>query len=138
MYNPLSIFAVINVKIIQYRYRKITLNNGGNQTNYNIAKLRLLQSKEEYYYSQFSPLGKYLPRFAFSKAEYKAHLIFMNWLFPIKDFEEWEVVVCHKAKAVTYYQNKIFKLQKGIHTNFEREITAQILKWRKEQYSPIM
>jgi len=137
MYNPFFIFAIIHIRIIQYRYKKITLGNCGNHTNSNIAKLKLLQAKEYYYHCQFSPNGKYLARFAFSNAEYKAHLIFMNWLFPIKDFKEWEIVIWHNPEAITYYQNKIFNLQKGVSTSFENEITAQILKWRKERYKLI-
>jgi hypothetical protein len=107
------------------------LSNAGNHSNQNIAKLILLQAKEYYYYQQFSPHGKYLPQCAFSHAEYEVHKMFMNWLFPLKDFIEWDIVVWHHPEGVTYYQNKIFNLTKGVTPCYEKEIISQIKMWRK-------
>jgi hypothetical protein len=125
-------FAIIHIRIIQYRYKKITTENYGEQSNSNIAKLQLLQSKEYYYQSQFSAWGKFHPSFSFSQSKLKRHIKFMDWLFPEKDFKQWDIIVWHNPRAVTYYHNKIYNLQKGVSSLYDVEILKQIKEWREK------
>lgn len=129
MNNLLRYFAILHVRWIQYRYKKITLSAQCQHTNQNIAVLQLLQAKEYYYKQQFSPWGKYTPRYAFSDAEHKKHKAFMKWLFPDKDFEEWDILVEHHPEAITYYQNKIFGLSKGVTPRHYYDIIHQLKQW---------
>ena len=122
-------FAIIHIRIIQYRYKKITTSKFGSHSSSNIAKLILLQAKEEYYNDQFSPWGKFCPKFSFSHKQMVRHIKFNNWLFPAKDFKEWELVVWHKSEAVTYYHNKIYQLQ-GCFCRYDKEILEQLKEWK--------
>lgn len=124
-------FAIIHVRIIQYRYKKITTGNYYNRTNRNLAILELLQAKEYYYKQQFSPWGKFHPSCSFSLKDMK----FLNWLFPEKNFKEWDIIIWHNPEAVTYYHNKIFKLQGGKSCLYEIEIPKQLKKWREERFN---
>ena len=100
-------FAILHVKWIQYRYKQITENNiHFNHTNQVLSKLSLLQSKIYYYKSEFHAWGFYHPSCVWT---YKDE-IFHNWLFPLIDFEEIEIVVWNNPEAVTYYHNKIYQL----------------------------
>lgn len=126
-------FAIIHIRIIQYRYKKITTGNYHNQTNSNLAKLKLLQSKEYYYKRQFDSWGKFHPKFSYSSEGLKKHYEYLKWLFPKKDFKEWDVVIWYKPEAVTYYQNLIYKLQDGKGRLYEIEIPKQIEEWEKEK-----
>lgn len=124
------------MRIIQHRYKQITTDNSGNRTNRNLAVLRLLQAKEYYYRCQFSAWGKFHPGFTFSERSMRRHYAFMNWLFPEKNFKEWDTIIWHKSEAVTYYHNKIWDLQKGVGTLYELEIPRQIKKWKDESEAP--
>ena len=126
------VFAIIHIRIIQMQYKKITTQNLNNRTNQHISVLQLLQSKEYYYKQQFSAWGKFHPDFAFSHKQMVRHMKFMNWLFPVKDFQEWDLIIWHNPEAVTYYHNKIYKLQKNVGCRFEIEISDQIAAWKKE------
>lgn len=129
LFNKLLIpFAILRIRLIQYRYKKITINNPHGHTNRNISVLILLQAKERYYNEQFSAWGKYHPEFSFSGGQMRRHIKFMNWLFPEKDFKEWEIVVWRKSEAITYYQNLIYKLSKGVTPIYEIDILRQIKK----------
>ena len=98
-------FAILHVKWIQYRYKQITENNiHFNHTNQVLSKLSLLQSKIYYYKSEFHAWGFYHPSCVWT---YKDE-IFHNWLFPLRDFEEIEVVVWNK------HETRIFKRPKGV------------------------
>ena len=125
-------FAIIHIRIIQYRYKKITTENYTQQSNSNLAKLKLLQAKEYYYECQFSAWGKFHPSFSFRGNEYDKHIKYMNWLFPEKDFKQWDIVVWHNPRAVTYYHNKIYHLQKGVGCMYDVEILKQIKEWKKK------
>jgi hypothetical protein len=96
------------------------------------VKLILLQTKEYYYHEQFDAWGKFHPEFSFSHEQMISHIKFMNWLFPEKDFKEWDIVIWHNPQAVTYYHNKIFDLQKSKSTLYEIEIPKQIKKWKQD------
>lgn len=126
-------FVIIHIRIIQYRYKKITTENYGNQSNSNVSKLILLQSKEYYYENQFDAWGKFHPEFSFSEESFKSHLKFLNWLFPEKDFNEWEIVIWHNPRAVTYYHNEIYNLKNGAGTLYNITIPKQIKKWKIER-----
>jgi hypothetical protein len=128
-------FAIIHIRIIQYRYEQITTKNPNAHTNSNISKLKLLQAKEYYYEQQFNAFGKFHPSFAFSFKEMKRHIKFMNWLFPEKKFKEWDIVISHNPRAVTYYHNKIFKLQNGVGCLYELEIPRQLNQLKTDQES---
>lgn len=127
-------FAIIHIRIIQYRYKKITLGNDGSHTNSNLNKLLLLQMKEYYYERQFDAWGKFHPSFSFSYGDgynsMRHHVLFTNWLFPEKKFQEWDIVIWHNPRAVTYYHNKIFTLQNGASCIYKLEIPKQIKKWK--------
>lgn len=125
-------FAIVRVRLIQYRYKHLTINNTGNRTNQILAELKLLQAKEHYYKTQFSAWGKYHPSFSFSSNEYLKHLKFINWLFPEKNFEEVDIVIWYHPEAVTYYHNKIFKLQDNVASNYANEIKKQIKEWNNQ------
>ena len=126
-------FAIIHVRIIQFRYKRITTRNEGNHTNQNISELQLLQSKEYYYKRSFSTWGRFHPSFHFSHKGMIRHIKFMNWLFPEKDFKEWDIVIWHNPEAVTYYHNRIFNLLHGVSPIYEKEILKQIKEW-KDKY----
>lgn len=123
-------FLILNIRIIQYKYKKRTINNYTAQSSSNTAILTLLQAKEEYYFKQLSAWGKYHPKFSFTHEQYTKHINFLNWLFPLKDFKEFDIVVWHKYDAVTYYHNKIYRLQEGKSCNYELEIINQIKEWK--------
>ncbi len=125
-------FAIVHIRIIQYRYKRITTKSYHNGTSQKTAILRLLQAKEYYYKTQFEAWGKFHPNFSFSYNEYKKHIEFIDWLFPEKDFKEHDIVIWYKPEAVTYYHNKIFNLSKHAHTSYETEIPKQLKKWRQE------
>lgn len=126
-------FAIIHIRIIQHRYEKITTTQYSNQSNQNLATLQLLQAQEYYYRQQFSAWGKFHPSFSFTETQLKRHKKFMAWLFPEKTFDEWNIVVWHKPEAVTYYHNKIFKLQGGVASNYKAEIVVQLRKWKEQE-----
>jgi len=120
--------AMFHVKLIQWQYKRITIKHGGsNRSNRNLARLRLLQAKEEYYKSQFGPYGRYHPSCVISD-EYKA---FLNKLFPEKNFQEWELIIWNKKDAITFYRNEIHKLR-GSYPSGD-EIVHQIKIWEKER-----
>lgn len=126
-------FAIIHIRIIQYCYKKITTENYSNRTNQNIAKLELLQAKEYYYENQFEAYGKFYP--SFSQIGIKNHIRFMNWLFSEKEFKEWDIVIWYNPRAVTYYHNKIFRLQNNVSSLYEIDIPKQIKKWKQDYES---
>ena len=123
-------FAILHVKWIQYRYKQITENNiHFNHTNQVLSKLSLLQSKIYYYKSEFHAWGFYHPSCVWT---YKDE-IFHNWLFPLIDFEEIEIVVWNNPEAVTYYHNKIYQLTGGADIDYEKEIIDQFKEWEEER-----
>jgi hypothetical protein len=126
MRHLLKPFAILLVKHLQRKYKRISIDNSHNQTNQVIATLQLLQSKLYYYKSQFSAWGYFHPSCVWSEKDEK----FFRNLFPVKDFEELSIVVNHNPAAVTYYHNKIFKLQKGVSANYTSEIEAQLRIWK--------
>ncbi len=130
-------FAIVHLRIIQHRYKKITINNYHNRSNSNYAKLELLQAKEYYYHVQFDSWGKFHPRFSYNQREYLKHYRFMEWLFPQKTFEEWDLVIQRHPKAITYYQNKIFTLKNEKSTPYHIEIQEQMRKWRKQEQKSV-
>ncbi len=134
LFNKLLIpFAIIHIRMIQWRYKKITTGNYCNQSNQNIAILRLLQAKEYYYKNQFDSHGKFHPKFSYRNGEYQKHIQYMNWLFPEKEFNEWDIIIWYNPEAVTYYHNKIYTLQKGVSCRYEAEIPRQLKKWKLER-----
>jgi len=93
IFNKICIpFAILNLRWVQYRYKRITTHNYYNRRTSYIAHLLLYKSKERYYKSQFDSWGKYCYKFGWSEDELSRHNKFMNWLFPKKDFEEWDII----------------------------------------------
>ncbi len=126
-------FAIIHIRIIQYRYKRITLRNiYHNQNNRNIATLTLLQAKERYYQMQFNSWGKFHPQFSYEDVKWHKHVRFLRWLFPEKDFKEFPIVLCHSYDAIIYYQNKIYELSNGKPPLYDIEIPKQIKKWERD------
>lgn len=133
-YNQLIVpFVILYVRYIQWRYKSITVNNYGNQTNQHITELQLLQAKEYYYKNSFQAWGRFHPSFSFTDIQLNRHRKFINWLFPLKSFKEWDIVVWYKPEAVTYYHNRIFYLNKQNSPIYAAEIIQQLKKW-KERY----
>lgn len=124
-------FAIIHVKWIQFRYKWITTRNPYAHTNRRSTLLQLLQAKEEYYKDQFTAWGRFHPSFSFSQRKSIRHRAWMDWLFPEKDFKEWDIVIWHKSQAVTYYHNKIYNLTKGRPPAYEIKIIKQLKEWNK-------
>tara|TARA_R110000851_G_scaffold63075_6_gene144419 strand:- start:438 stop:827 length:390 start_codon:yes stop_codon:yes gene_type:complete len=120
-------FAILLVKHLQRKYKRITVNNSSNQTNQILCTLQLIQSKLYYYKRQFSAWGYFHPSCVWSEKDE----LFFKKLFPVKDFEELEIVIWHNPEAVTYYHNKIYKLRKENNTNYTSEIETQLRNWKK-------
>lgn len=132
LYQLLIPFVIIHIRIIQYRYKHISVNNPGNQNSQLCSTLELLQAKEYYYETQFSAWGRFHPSFSFSGNQMYRHLKFMNWLFPEKDFKEWDLVIWQNPRAVTYYHNKIWDLSKQRPPIYEIAIPEQLKNWKHE------
>lgn len=124
---PLKWICVLIVRYIQWRYRNISIKNRYNQTNQILDKLRLLQAILHFFKGQFHAWGYFHPSCVWSKKDEK----FYRWLFPQKNFEELEIIVWHNPEAVTYYHNKIYRLQKHAQPNHRWEIKDQLIKWNK-------
>ena len=111
-------FAIMIVKYLQKRYKKITIDNRHNQNNQVIAKLTLIQSILYYFKQQFSSWGYFHPDCIWSEVDEQR----FNKLFPVKDeFEEIDIVVWHNPEAVTYYHNQIYRLKGERRTKYSKE-----------------
>lgn len=139
-YNKVSIwqlisipFVILHLRYIQWKYKYITINNNGNQTSSNLARLGILQAWEEYYKKQFDSWGKYHYRFSYEDKTNKIHKDNMKWLFPEKNFKEWDIIIWHCYEAVTYYHNKIYRLNNDVSTHYSTDIKKQIKEWNKEK-----
>ena len=103
IYRP---FAYLHLRMIQRRYRALTLyTNDGRGTNMNLAKLRLLQAKEEYYKSCFDAWGIFHPNCVCDSRHFKR----MDFLFPDKDFKEQCTVKWYSEEIVDHYRNLLHK-----------------------------
>jgi hypothetical protein len=131
-YQAMIPFVILYIRMIQRRYKRITVCNGCNQSNQNLALALLLQSKEYYYEQQFSAWGRYHPNFCFNPRTHARHKKFIDWLFKEKDFKEFDIVVHHNPRAVTYYHNVIFKLNGMNGREYTPEIKKQLKKWKKQ------
>ena len=119
-------FAILLVKYLQWKYKRISINNRYRQSNRVLAKLILIQSILYYFKSQFNPWGYFHPSCVTNDREIAKY----DKLFPQKeDFEELDIVVWHNPEAVIYYQHKIWKLAKGKHYSFHKEIKKQLIQW---------
>ncbi len=101
LYQPI---AFLHLRYIQYLYKQMTVSNYHNQTNMLLAKLELLQAKEEYYKSCFDCWGMFHP----SCVSTDRHQRIMQWLFPVKDFNELCIVKWHSDEAITYFRNMLY------------------------------
>lgn len=118
--------SIILVKYLQRRYRMATKRNYHNRTNQVLARLILIQSILYYFKRQFHAWGYFHYGSSWPDKDEK----FYRWLFPVKDFEEIDIVVWYNPSAVAYYQNKIY-LQRGKSPNYEKEIKEHLLKWNE-------
>ena len=136
LFNNLLIpFVIIHIRIIQYRYKKISINNTSNHTTPNTGNLFLLKAKEDYYYEQFDSWGRFHPKFSYSCDQHEKHHKFLDWLFPEKDFKEWDSVIYHKSDAITYYHNKIYSLKNQSDSNYANEILMHLKEWINKRRS---
>jgi hypothetical protein len=127
MKKILKYFSIILIKYLQKRYKKITIDNYHNQNNQVLAKLKLIQAILFYFKSQFHAWGYFQLGCTWSDKKEEEFIK----LFPQKDeFRELPIIVWHNPQAVTYYQNKIFKLTKGNSPCYEREIKKQLIEWK--------
>ena len=126
--SVLKFFAIILVKYLQKKYKSITLKNQTKQTNQVLNTLILIQSILYYFKRQFHAWGYFHPDCIWSEKDEKEY----NKLFPEKeDFKELDIVVWHNPEAVTYYHNKIYKLNKNQSLQYELEIKQQLKNWKK-------
>lgn len=100
--------AIWKIRRLQRKYKKLSLASKFNQTNDNLATLRLMVAREEYYKDQFSAWGKWCIQFSFDEEEYQIYLDFRNWLFPPKDFEERYEVLYVSDEAELIFRNHVF------------------------------
>lgn len=101
-------FEFLFLRLVQWRYKKITIKNRYNQSNRILAYLKLLVNIEEYYRSQYRPWGRFHPQFAHSHKQYAKHNKRMEWLFPKKNFEEMDIVLEEIPEYKTKLKNTIF------------------------------
>jgi hypothetical protein len=126
--------AVWRIRKIQRRYKHITLNN--NRSDKNTTELILLQAKEYCYEKNFRAWGKYSPKFSYTQEEYVFQRSFIDWLFPLKDFEESPVVVSHNPKAVVWYHNQMFNNKRAFDYESDSvNIKKQLKKWRENEFA---
>jgi len=125
---PLKILSIVLIRYLQRRYKKITIRHRYNQTNQILSKLRLIQWVLHYFKSQFEAWGYFHPTCVWTDKDED----YFRKIFPQKeDFEELTTVVWHNPAAVTYYHNKIFKLNGNRSTIYEGEIKKQLKKWNE-------
>lgn len=124
----LKFFAIILIKYLQKKYKNITIKNQHNQRNSIINKLILIQSILYYFKHEFHAWGYFHPSCVWSDNDEKE----FNKIFPEKeeDFKELDIVVEHNPEAITYYHNKIFKLNKDQSLQYSMEIKHQLKKWK--------
>ena len=114
------------IKYLQKRYKFISIKNRYNQTNQVLNKLILIQNILYFFKEEFQAWGYFHPHCVWSEKDEK----YYRNLFPQKeDFDELDIVIWHNPEAVTYYHNKIYKLQKGT-PNYRWEIKNQLIKWK--------
>lgn len=99
--------VIIHLRYIQRKYYRITVKNiASNQSNQVLNDLRLLQSKEHYYYESFSAWGKYHPSCVWTHKDAE----FFKWLFPKKNFKQIDLVLLEHQEGVVVYTNIIWDL----------------------------
>jgi len=119
--------AMLYVKYLQSRYKRITINIRTNQTNRILGKLQLIQSKLYYFENEFSPWGYFHPSPVYGIKYEK----FLKSLFPPIDFKELEIIVWYNPRAVTYYRNKIWE-SGNKNVDYAKEIVEFINKPAEE------
>jgi len=118
-------FAIIFIKYLQKRYKKISLRDDCDLTNQILIKLKLIQAVLYYFKSQFSAWGYFHPDCVWSDLDE----VKFRKLFPEKDFKELDILISYNPKAVTYYHNRIYGLLNQKSTNYPHEIEKQLKKW---------
>ena len=102
LYQPI---AFLHLRYIQRKYKRLTLQAEGQQTNMYLAKLKLLQAKEEYYKTCFDAWGIFHPSCAVNEKHYRQ----MLRLFRKKDFKEICIVKWYSKDIVMYFRNMLYK-----------------------------
>jgi hypothetical protein len=125
--NLIKPIAILIVRYVQYRYKKISLLKSYNSSNIN--KLILLQAIEEYFKKEFQAWG-FFHRSCVVNSSYHNYI---KRIFPDKNFEENDIVICHKYDAITFYKNMIYNLNGGAAINYKSAILNQLKKWDKEE-----
>lgn len=101
LYQPI---AYLHLKWIQREYKRLSLKSARNQTNMVLARLILLQAKEEYYRSCFDCWGIFHP----SCVSTPRHQRIMSSMFPTKDYAELCGVKWRSEDALIYYRNLLY------------------------------
>ena len=123
----LRFLSILLIRYLQRKYKSITLKNiHRNHSNQVLNKLQLIQNILYYFKGEFHAWGYFHYDCGWGEADEK----YYRNLFPDKDFEEIDIVVWHNPKAVTYYQNEIFKLTKGNSPEYAYRIKKQLIKWK--------
>lgn len=120
--------VVIKIRILQWRLKRVIVNNYDKQSNEKLNKAKRFQFLEYCREQQFKSWGKYHKRFCYDNKQSKKHSEAMSWLFPIKDYEMWDIVVWYNPRAVTFYHNKIYRYEP--HLSYHTQINNQLSKWR--------
>ena len=122
----LKLIAILVIKCLQHKYKRVTISNRYNQSNQVLSKLKLIQAILYYFKGQFSAWGYFHTSCSWSE---KDELKFRK-LFPQKDFEELEIVVWYNPEAVTYYHNVIWDLSKQRPPRYANRIKRQLIEWK--------
>lgn len=99
-------FAIVLIKLLQYKYHKLTKKMTYNNTNQNISKIILLKHLLYYFKRQFQCWGYFHYDCTWSEKDKR----FYNWLFPIILYKQNDFALNHDPEAVTYYHNRLYTL----------------------------
>lgn len=119
-------FAIMRVKYLQRKYKRLSIKHYNfNQSNRVLAELKLIQHQLYYYKTQFRPWGYFHP----SCTSTHIHQEAFDKLFPVKDFDEINIVIHHNPEAVTFYKNEIYSKQSIISEQLTDKIIKQLKAW---------
>lgn len=128
--KPLRFIVVLLIKFLQRKYKKSTISEYTNRTTNVTPTLVLIQNILYFFKQHFSAWGYFHPSCVWSENDEK----YYRNLFPEINFIEHDSVIRMKPEAVTYYQNKIFllnKIKSDKQINMGKEIEMQLKKWKQ-------
>ena len=127
-------FLVFKIRFIQRKYKRLTIKAKRGLTSSYDSHLILLQSKEFYYKTNFTSWGRFCPKFGYDPKEWKFSIVFTNWLFPLKEYDEASHVVAYSQEAITWYHNELFYAKRPFDFDFHTQaIKKQLKTWNVER-----